>query len=118
MAEVFPAKVMVLFDDGHYSQASLEAFKFVEQLLRDGAQLPHGYGSGLIKAALGGDDPPVKLKCPPTESYPKFRDNFEKMLLGAFGNLRNPHGHKSIDMSPDECLDELTIAAYFIRIIL
>ncbi len=115
ISEVLPKKIRKLFDDGHYSHAILDAFKFIEQMLRKGSNKPQGYGSGLIKYALEGDAPKVKLRCPETEEYGKFRDNFEKMLLGAFGNLRNPHGHKIIELDPDQCLDELTIAAYFIR---
>lgn len=116
-AALFPDIVRQLFDDGHYSQATFEGYKVIEEILRVKADHPTGFGVLLINYALEGKDPRVKIASPPGESYDKFRDNLQKMMAGAFGNIRNPKGHKLVDQGLDDCLDELTMAAYFIRLI-
>ncbi len=55
-----PPDVRRLFDNGHFAQATFEAFKFVdEEIQRVSASSDHG--TSLMMRALGGSSPLVKL---------------------------------------------------------
>src|SRR5882724_13032230 len=55
-----PAKVRTLFDDGHYSEATFTAFKFVDKIVQRHAKLKDS-GYKLMMAAFDKANPLIKL---------------------------------------------------------
>jgi len=110
-----PVDVRKLFDNGHYAQATFEAFKFVDEEIQrmTGSS---DYGTRLMMSALGGASPAVKLNPGMTKSEKSEQDGFKFLFAGAMLGIRNPRGHKSgVNDDPDVCLDHLSLASLLLR---
>ena len=111
----FPPNVMRLFDDGHYSQATFEAFKFVD---KEVARIAKHNESGfkLMMAAFSETSPLLKLNGCATTSEKDEQKGFQFLFAGSILAIRNPRGHEyAIHDSPDECLDHLALASLLLR---
>lgn len=110
-----PAQVRNLFDDGHYAQATLEAFKFVDEEIQKISEFPD-YGTSLMMRAFGGAKPVLALNPGMTTSEKSEQEGFKFLFAGAMQGIRNPRGHStSIADDPDTCLDHLCLASLLIR---
>lgn len=110
-----PPVVKRLFDDGHYSQATFEAFKFVD---KEVGRLASSSESGfkLMMAVLSDASPQLKLTACGTVSEKDEQKGFQFLFAGSMLAVRNPRGHKhSVKDSPDECLDHLGLASLLLR---
>ncbi len=110
-----PPIVKKLFDDGHYSQATFEAFKFVD---KEVGRLANSSESGfkLMMTALSESSPHLKLTGCGTLSEKDEQKGFQFLFAGSILAVRNPRGHEhSIKDSPDECLDHLGLASLLLR---
>src|SRR5437867_2419557 len=58
--QALPPKVKKLFDDGHYSEATFQAFKFVDKSIQRLAKVRNS-GFSLMMAALSESSPLVQL---------------------------------------------------------
>jgi len=111
----FPIIVKKLFDDGHYSQATFEAFKFVD---KEVARLANHSESGfkLMMAVFSETSPLLKLNACSTASEKDEQKGFQFLFAGSMLAIRNPRGHEySMKDSPDECLDHLALASLLVR---
>jgi uncharacterized protein (TIGR02391 family) len=112
---VLPVGVRKLFDDGHYSQSTFEAFKFVD---KEVAHLANSSESGfkLMMAVLSEASPNVKLTACGTVSEKDEQKGFQFLFAGSMLAVRNPRGHEyAVHDSPDECLDHLALASMLLR---
>jgi len=112
---VLPIIVKELFDDGHYSQATFEAFKFVD---REVARLAAHSESGfkLMMAVFSETSPLLKLNRCGTASEKDEQKGFQFLFAGSMMAIRNPRGHEyAIHDSPDECLDYMALASLLLR---
>ena len=112
---VLPPIVKILFDDGHYSQATFEAFKFLD---KEVARLANSSESGfkLMMAVLSDASPHLKLTACGTMSEKDEQKGFQFLFAGSILAVRNPRGHEhSVNDSPDECLDHLGLASLLLR---
>jgi len=110
-----PPNVIRLFDDGHYSQATFEAFKFVD---KEVARLAKHNESGfkLMMAAFSEASPLLKLNGCVSTSERDEQKGFQFLFAGSILAIRNPRGHEyAIHDSPDECLDHLALASLLLR---
>lgn len=111
----FPKKVKRLFDDGHYSEATFEALKFLDKRV----QLVAGSresGFKLMMNVFGGEKPKLKLTELADESQIDEQKGYQFMFAGIMSAIRNPKGHEySIDDDLDTCLDHLTIISALLR---
>ena len=110
-----PAILKKLFDDGHYSQATFEAFKFVD---KEVARLSRHSESGfkLMMAAFSEASPLLKLNGCANTSEKDEQKGFQFLFAGSILAIRNPRGHEyAIHDSPDECLDHLALASLLLR---
>lgn len=110
-----PADVRRLFDNGHFSQATFEAFKFVdEEVARIAGSSDHG--TKLMMTAFGGSVPAVKLNPGMTTSEKDEQEGFKFLFAGSTLAIRNPRGHKTgLADDPDTCLDHLSLASLLLR---
>jgi uncharacterized protein (TIGR02391 family) len=110
-----PPNVKRLFDDGHYSQATFEAFKFVD---KEVARLAKHSESGfkLMMAVFSETSPLLKLNGCTSSSEKDEQKGFQFLFAGSILAIRNPRGHEyAIHDSPDECLDHLALASLLLR---
>jgi uncharacterized protein (TIGR02391 family) len=110
-----PAVVKGLFDNGHYSQATFEAYKFLDkEILRHSKISKSGFQ--LMMDALGGASPTVRLTPMLTASQQDEQKGYQFIFSGAVLAIRNPRGHEhSLVDDPDTCLDHLALASMLVR---
>ena len=66
--------------------------------------------------AFAGTPPSVVLNANTTTSEQDEQRGFQFIFAGAMLAIRNPRGHEySIDDSPDQCLDHLSLASLLLR---
>lgn len=106
-----PTDVRKLFDNGHYAQATFEAYKFLDKEI---ARLAGSGESGvkLMMSVLSEANPVVKLtKCSNTSEKDEQK-GYQFLFAGSTMAIRNPRGHEyAVHDSPDDCLDHLSLAS-------
>jgi uncharacterized protein (TIGR02391 family) len=103
-----------LFDDGHYSQATFEAFKLIDNKVRDVSGIQES-GYKLMMAAFNESNPKVKLNQLLTASDKDEQIGFRNIFAGSMSAIRNPRGHDIRTDSIDLCLDHLSFASVLLR---
>jgi uncharacterized protein (TIGR02391 family) len=110
-----PPKVKKLFDDGHYAEATFQAFKFVDKTVQRLSKLTTS-GFSLMMAALAETSPLVQLTQCKTTSEKDEQKGYQFLFAGGCLAIRNPRGHEyNIEDSPDTCLDHLSLASLLLR---
>jgi uncharacterized protein (TIGR02391 family) len=104
-----------LFDDGHYPQATFEAFKFLdEEVQRISGESE--YGTALMEKVFGGTSAILKLNPGVTLSERNEQSGYKMLFAGGMLGIRNPRGHKvGLTDTPDQCLDHLSFASMLLR---
>lgn len=111
----FPKKVRKLFDDGHYSEATFEALKFLDKRVQAIAGSRES-GFKLMMSVFGGDSPKLKLTGLTDDSQIDEQKGYQFVFAGIMSAIRNPKGHEhSIEDDLDTCLDHLTIVSALFR---
>jgi uncharacterized protein (TIGR02391 family) len=104
-----------LFDDGHYAQATFEAFKFVDKLVQNLADLDET-GFKCMMKAFDETSPLIALTPNQTTSENDEQRGFRFIFAGSMLAIRNPRGHEfGLKDSPDTCLDHLALASLLLR---
>lgn len=110
-----PSVVKDLFDNGHYSQATFEAYKFLDKEISRHSKISKS-GFQLMMDALGSTSPAVRLTPMLTISQQDEQKGFQFIFSGAVLAIRNPRGHEhSVVDDPDTCLDHLALASMLLR---
>lgn len=110
-----PPDTRILFDNGHCSQATFEAFKFVDEEMQRISN-HSDFGTSLMMKVLGGNPPQVQLNPGMTDTEKREQEGFKFMFAGSMLAIRNPRGHKTrIVDDPDTCLDHLSLASMLLR---
>jgi uncharacterized protein (TIGR02391 family) len=107
--------VKTLFDDGYYSEATFQAFKFVDKTIQ---RLSKSKNSGfkLMMDALNDSSPFVQLTACKSVSEKDEQKGYQFLFAGSSLAIRNPRGHEyDIEDSPDVCLDHLSLASLLLR---
>ncbi|MCF6103800.1 TIGR02391 family protein [Mesorhizobium muleiense] len=103
-----------LFDNGHFSQATFEAFKLLEHRIRMLSGLEET-GFSLMMNAFNEGGPKIALTDLITISDKDEQKGFRHIFAGALAGIRNPRGH-DIRVDPiDLCLDHLSVASVLLR---
>lgn len=103
-----------LFDDGHYSQATFEAFKYLDIAVKKLSGV-NDSGYKLMMAAFAEANPKIKLTTLATQSEVDEQMGYKFIFAGAMSAIRNPRGH-DINIDPiDRCLDHLSFASVLLR---
>ncbi|MFA5903292.1 MAG: TIGR02391 family protein [Desulfobacula sp.] len=110
-----PDIVRKLFDDGHYSQATFEAFKFID---KDVQRISGASETGfkLMMKVFSESSPDIQLTLNSTTSEKDEQKGYQFLFAGSILAIRNPRGHEySLKDSPDICLDHLALASLLLR---
>lgn len=110
-----PSTVRDLFDDGHYSQATFEAYKFVDkEVQRHSKSQESGYR--LMMQAFAAESPLIQLNHLMTQTEKDEQKGYQFVFAGAVLAIRNPRGHEiGLTDSPDRCLDHVGLASLLLR---
>jgi uncharacterized protein (TIGR02391 family) len=103
-----------LFDDGHYSQATFEAFKLLDTKVKEVSGI-HDSGYKLMMAAFNEGNPKIKLNDLLTTSDKDEQMGFRYVFAGSMSAIRNPRGHDIRTDPIDLCLDHLSFASVLLR---
>ena len=109
-----PNVVRSLFDSAHYSQATFEAFKFLEQEVKR-----HGksglIGKSLMMKMFSEDQPTIAINQLVTETHKVEQEGYKFLFSGGILAIRNPRGHDHVVDDIDTCLDHITFASMLLR---
>lgn len=103
-----------LFNDGHYSQATFEAFKYLDNSVKKLAGINES-GFKLMMAAFAESNPKIKLTALSTQSEIDEQSGFKFIFAGSMSAIRNPRGHDITTDPIDRCLDHLSFASVLLR---
>ena len=110
-----PAKVKVLFDDGHFAEATFHAFKFLDKEVQRHSGLSES-GLRLMMAAFDEKTPKLKLTPLISETEKDEQRGFRFIFAGGVQAIRNPRGHEyAVVDNPETCLDHLTFVSMLLR---
>lgn len=113
--DALPLKVRSLFDDGHYSQATFEAFKFVDKEVSRLSKL-RSSGEKLMMKAFNEDKPILRLNKGTGTSDLDEQRGYRFLFAGGCIGIRNPLGHEyDLKDDPGTCLDHLLFASMLLR---
>lgn len=110
-----PEIVRHLFDDGHYSQATFEAFKFLDKEMQRHSKSTES-GFKLVMQVLSESSPIIQLTPLANTSDKDEQKGFQFIFAGSVLAIRNPRGHEvAVTDTPDQCLDHLSLASMLLR---
>lgn len=110
-----PAKVRELFDDGHYSEATFEACKFLDTFVGKHAPKTKS-GEARMLAAFNESSPIVMLTGMSKDSEVNEQRGYKFLFAGTMIAIRNPRGHDhSMVDDPGTCLDHLGLVSALLR---
>lgn len=110
-----PPKVRKLFDDGHYAEATFEAFKYVDKTVQKCSKNRES-GFKLMMAAFDEAKPLIQLTSLKDMSEIDEQKGFRFLFAGGVLAIRNPRGHEvDVRDDPDICLDHLAFASLLLR---
>jgi uncharacterized protein (TIGR02391 family) len=103
-----------LFDDGHFSQATFEAFKLLDRKVQSVSGIQES-GYKLMMEAFNEARPKIKLNNLSTVSDKDEQMGFRFVFAGSMSAIRNPRGHDIKSDPIDLCLDHLSFASVLLR---
>jgi uncharacterized protein (TIGR02391 family) len=104
-----------LFDDGHYSQSTFEAYKYIDKKVQKLSKSKES-GYKLMMQAFSETSPLIMLTPLSTTSEKDEQQGYKFIFSGAVLAIRNPRGHEyGIKETPDKCLDHLSLASLLLR---
>lgn len=112
--ELYPI-VKELFDNAHYTQATFEAFKYLDNLVQ---KLSNETESGykLMMKVFSEVKPILKLNNLTSPSEIDEQMGYKLIFAGGMSGIRNPRGHdSSIKDDVDICLDHLNFVSLLLR---
>jgi uncharacterized protein (TIGR02391 family) len=105
-----------LYRDGHHAQAILEAFKAVNNLVKNKARRPDLDGRDLMAHAFRKEAPILKLTPLATQSHLDEQEGFKFIFMGAMAGIRNPKAHDNVPQpDPHRTLEYLALASLLCR---
>jgi len=107
-----------LFDDGHYSQATLEAYKCIESEVKKISKI-NKPGYELMMRAFNERNSLINMSSSldiSEESKKNEQIGYKHIFAGAMSAIRNPRGHEPGFLeTQNECLDYLSLASLLLR---
>lgn len=110
-----PAEVRRLFDNAHYSQATFEALKYLDEEIQRISN-SSDFGQSLMMAVFNENRPVLMLNSLSSPSEISEQTGYKFIFAGTMSGIRNLRGHKSgVTDDPDQCLDHLSLTSMLLR---
>jgi uncharacterized protein (TIGR02391 family) len=104
-----------LFETGHYAPAIFEAFKAVNNFVKEKTSLSQD-GKALMSKVFNENNPVIKLNELSTVSDKDEQEGFKFLFMGAMVGIRNPKAHDNIvQTDPYRTLEYLSFASLLMR---
>jgi uncharacterized protein (TIGR02391 family) len=104
-----------LFRDGHHARAVEEAFKFLNNLVKNRSHLTEMDGSKLMKNVFSQQNPVLKLNPNISESERNEQLGYMEIFSGVMTGIRNPRAHDhDWEDSEERALELLGIANHLV----
>lgn len=104
-----------LFESGHYSQAIFEAFKAVNNFVKEKSGLALD-GKDLMAKVFNENTPIIKLNELLTQSDKDEQEGFKFLFMGAMVGIRNPKAHDNVvQTDPYRTLEYLSFASLLMK---
>jgi len=111
----FPPVIKELFDDGHFAQATFEAYKFLDKEVQRHSKSSES-GFKLMMQVFAGTPPGISLNSLSSTTDQDEQKGVQFLCAGCMLAIRNPRGHEyAVKDDPDQCLDHLTLASMILR---
>jgi uncharacterized protein (TIGR02391 family) len=105
-----------LFETGHYASAILEAFKAVNNFIKEKTSMTSIDGRDLMAKAFKKEAPMIKLNALRTQSDIDEQEGFMFLFMGAIVGIRNPKAHDNvIQTDPYRTLEYLSLASLLLK---
>jgi uncharacterized protein (TIGR02391 family) len=118
LAALHPAVLEVsreLFDQGHHAAAVFEAFKAVNNRVKEVSGLESD-GKDLMARAFKPDNPVLTLADLTVETGRNIQSGYQFLFMGAVVGIRNPHAHERFKPADEnEALEQLGLASLLMR---
>ena len=85
-----------LFIDGHYAQAIFEAFKVVNNAVKEKSGIDDKDGQTLMAHVFSCSFPVLALNSLKSQSEKDEQDGFKFLFMGAMAGIRNPKAHENV----------------------
>jgi uncharacterized protein (TIGR02391 family) len=85
-----------LFIDGHYAQAIFEAFKRVNNLVKEKSERKDLDGKSLMLHVFSPNNPVLRFNDLQSQTDKDEQEGFMHLFAGAMSGIRNPKGHENI----------------------
>jgi uncharacterized protein (TIGR02391 family) len=82
-----------LLRDGHYPQAIFEAFKALEEYVREKSGIKDKIGVDLMSHVFSENRSILNIKCSRPETEKEEQQGFKFLFMGSMLGIRNPKGH-------------------------
>ena len=104
-----------LFDDGHFSQATFEAYKYLEKRVKKVSN-QSTHGQSLMMSVFNEENPIIRINTLEDESGRDEQRGYKFLFAGGVAAIRNMRGHEVNVVDPiDLCLDHLNFASMLLR---
>lgn len=90
-----------LVEDGHYAQAVFEAFKALEEHVRDKTGVCDKYGAALMAHVLNEKSPILKIKPSHPTTSNEEQEGFKLILMGSILAIKNPKSHRTLKLNSE-----------------
>ena len=105
-----------LFADGHYARAVEEAFKCLNNEVKDKAGLTSQDGASMMRSAFSPKKPALRLNPLATQSERDEQQGYMDMFAGVMSGIRNPRAHDhQLHDDPDVALEMIVFANHLMR---
>lgn len=105
-----------LFRDRHYARAVEEAFKCLNNAVKEKSEIANQDGAGLMRSAFSVNSPVLYLNAFQTQSERDEQQGYMDIFAGSMTGIRNPraHDHQLTD-DPDVAMELLVLANHLMR---
>ena len=105
-----------LFRDRHYARSVEEAFKLLNNAVKEKSGIANQDGAALMRSALSANSPVLYLNAFQSQSERDEQQGYMDIFAGSMTGIRNPraHDHQLAD-APDVALELLILASHLMR---
>jgi uncharacterized protein (TIGR02391 family) len=115
-SDVLRAASRRLFLDGYYARAVEEAFKCLNNTVKDRSGLASKDGADLMREAFSANAPVLKINDLRSQSQKDEQRGYMDIYAGAMTGVRNPRAHDHrLDDEPEAALELLALANHLMR---